>query len=48
MNITNSKILDDLDKYIDLLLYYFKYRELNPQVIELIIESFKMGNGIKG
>ncbi|MCM1179021.1 MAG: hypothetical protein NC347_02100 [Clostridium sp.] len=47
VNITNSKVLDDLDKYIDLLLYYFKYRELNPQVIELMIESFKMGNGIK-
>ena len=32
-----------LDEYIKLLLYYFKYRECNPQVIELAIESFKMG-----
>lgn len=31
------------EKYIDLLLYYFKYRQFNPQVIELLIESFKMG-----
>ena len=34
---------DKLDEYINLLLYYFKYRECNPQVIELAIESFKMG-----
>lgn len=45
-SITNSSILGQLDKYIDLLLYYFKYRALNPQVIELLIESFKMGNRI--
>lgn len=32
-----------LDEYIELLLYYFKYRECNPQVLELAIESFKMG-----
>lgn len=44
--ITNNSVLEQLDKYIDLLLYYFKYRALNPQVIELLIESFKMGNGI--
>lgn len=31
------------DKYLDLLLYYFKYRQVNPQVIELLIESFKIG-----
>ena len=31
-----------LDEYINLLFYYFKYRECNPQVIELAIESFKM------
>ena len=30
-------------EYTDLLLYYFKYRECNPQVFELAIESFKMG-----
>lgn len=34
---------EKLDEYIDLLLYYFKYRECNPQVLELAIESFKMG-----
>ena len=33
----------DLDEYIDLLFYYFKYRECNPQAIELAISSFKMG-----
>lgn len=33
----------DLDEYINLLLYYFKYRECNPQAIELAISSFKMG-----
>ena len=31
------------DKYIDLLLYYFKYRQVSPQVIELLIETFKIG-----
>ena len=30
-------------EYTDLLLYYLKYRECNPQVLELAIESFKMG-----
>ncbi len=34
---------NDLDEYIDLLLYYFKYRECNPKVLELAIASFKMG-----
>lgn len=38
-----SKYQQALDNYIDMLLYYFKYRECNPQVIELAIESFKMG-----
>ena len=33
----------DLDEYIDLLFYYLKYRECNPQTIELAISSFKMG-----
>ena len=32
-----------LDEYINSLLYYLKYRECNPQVLELAIESFKMG-----
>lgn len=30
-------------EYTELLLYYLKYRECNPQVLELAIESFKMG-----
>jgi len=34
---------DKLDAYLELVLYYFKYRTCNPQVIELMIESFKMG-----
>lgn len=46
-NITKNDVLEQFDKYIDLLLYYFKYRALNPQVIELLIESFKMGNRIR-
>lgn len=30
--------------YVEMILYYFKYRECNPQVIELMIESFKVGS----
>lgn len=53
--IVNECLSDDSRKYIskkyqkkfmeytDLLLYYLKYRECNPQVLELAIESFKMG-----
>ena len=53
--IINECLADDNRKYIpncyqkkfveytDLLLYYLKYRECNPQVLELAIESFKMG-----
>ena len=33
----------NLDEYIELLLYHFKYRECNPQTIELAISSFKLG-----
>ena len=33
-----------LDDYMEMVLYYFKYRECNPQVVELVIESFKMGS----
>lgn len=29
--------------YVESLLYYFKYRQINPQVIELLIETFKIG-----
>lgn len=31
------------EKYVNLMMYYFKYRQTNPQVIELMIESFHMG-----
>lgn len=30
-------------KYIDLLLYFLKYRECNAQMLELLIETFKIG-----
>ena len=39
----NNDGLNKVDRYIELLLYYFKYRQINPQVIELVIESFKIG-----
>lgn len=39
----NDEGLKVFDKYMDLLLYYLKYRQLNPQMIELWIESFKLG-----
>lgn len=31
------------DRYIDLLLYFLKYRECSAQMLELLIETFKMG-----
>lgn len=45
---TESLRLDELsaekyDKYIDLLLYFLKYREYNAQMLELLIETFKAG-----
>lgn len=39
-----SENLEELERYVDAVLYYFKYRECNPQVLELMIESFKMGS----
>lgn len=39
---------DELGEYVGLLFYYFKYRECNPQVIELAIASFKMGMMVLG
>lgn len=39
----NEDEISQFDKYLDLLLYYFKYRQVTPQVIELLIESFKIG-----
>ena len=41
--VVSGDTLEKYNDYIDLILYYFKYRELNPQVIELMIESFKTG-----
>ena len=46
-NVISKEAALKLDKYIDLVLYYFKYRHCDPQVIELMIESFKMGKAIK-
>lgn len=40
---TSKENKEKLDEYIELLLYYLKYRECNPQVLELAVESFKMG-----
>ncbi len=40
--ITDSNV-ENWDDYMKLMLYYFKYRNCNPQAIELAIESFKMG-----
>lgn len=31
------------DRYLDLLLYFLKYRHVNPQELELVIETFKIG-----
>lgn len=43
----NTKLSDEemkkFEKYIDMLLYYFKYRQVNEQMLELIIETFKLG-----
>lgn len=38
-----EKDLEKFENYIQLLLYYLKYRECNPQVLELALASFKMG-----
>ena len=34
---------DHYDDYVDLILYYLKYRPCNPLVLELALESFLMG-----
>lgn len=31
------------DRYIDMVYYYLKYRQVDPQVLELVIETFKAG-----
>lgn len=33
----------EYSNFVESLLYYFKYRQINPQTIELVIESFKVG-----
>ncbi len=47
-NYEGALVLDEkskvqYSKYIDLLLYFFKYREYSAHSIELMIETFKMG-----
>jgi len=39
----NEEEINIFDRYIDLLFYFFKYRQINPQTIELVIETFKAG-----
>lgn len=41
-NLNEEKMII-FDRYIDMLLYYFKYRQINAQMIELVIETFKVG-----
>lgn len=38
-----GEAVKQVDDYIEMVLYYFKYRPVNAQVIELMIESFKIG-----
>ena len=48
-NLIDQAHYEDYGEYIKLILYYFKYRMCDPQVIELAITSFKMGTlTIKG
>ncbi len=44
-----SKTLPEsnLADFVNMLLYYLKYRECNPQVLELLIEAFKLGTLIE-
>jgi len=42
-DLIDEKHLDEYSEYIKLLLYYFKYRMCDPQVVELAISSFKIG-----
>ncbi|MDE6386748.1 MAG: hypothetical protein K2L82_02940 [Lachnospiraceae bacterium] len=39
----NEQSMKKYDRYIDLLLYFLKYRECSAQMLELLIETFKMG-----
>lgn len=41
--IIENRNIEKLNDYIELIMYYFKYRECNPQVLELLIRSFEMG-----
>ncbi len=38
-----EKEIKQYDDYLDFLLYYFKYRQINPQTIELLINTFRVG-----
>lgn len=39
---------EHFDDYLDLLLYYLKYRTCDARVLELVIESFSMGAAMIG
>lgn len=39
---------DHYDDYVDLVLYYLKYRTCNPLILELALESFSMGASMVG
>lgn len=38
-----QELLKQINEYLESILYYFKYRQINPQTIELLIETFKIG-----
>lgn len=40
----DAEHMKKFSKYIELLLHHFKYQECNPQMLELVIASFKMGS----
>ena len=39
----DTQSVKEYDKYVDLLLYFLKYREYSAQMIELLIETLKIG-----
>lgn len=43
----SKELNDKVIEYTNTLLYYFKYRECNPKILEFAMESFKMGTLIK-
>ena len=40
----SNEDMETFQRYLEYLFYYFKYRNCDPQVVELLIESFKMGS----